>query len=252
MSAPFRYLLTAALRPEWDFLTAIYALEKLDFPLPLYRFVAFPSVALLQTGPGQKQSTISMTKFLELFSCESVLNFGTCGGLNPKMSPGDLHLASSVVMISEDQNSLKKLTLDCAEQESLQNTITAADFACHSGSLLTSNTVLKNSEEKRAAKAISQACAVDMESFGLAKICHDRGILYLSLRGVFDTVDENLESLGEPYDEVGNLSAAKISRNILKNPKLIFTLPDLKKRLNRIQTNLKPAIDWYLTQSQNP
>lgn len=251
MTTPFRHLLVAALRPEWDFLATIYALEKLDFSLPLYHFVAFPHVALLQTGPGLKQSQASMIKFLEYFSCESVLNFGTCGGLNFKMAPGDLFLPSSVAIFSEDQNSLKKLSLDCAERSSLQDAITA-NLYCHSGSLLTSNTVLKNGEEKRVAKAISQTDAVDMESFGLAKLCHDHGIRYLSLRGVFDTVDENLESLGEPYDETGNLSAIKISRNLLKNPKLILTLPDLKKRLNRIQMNLKPAIDWYLKRSQSP
>jgi len=251
MTTPFRHLLVAALRPEWDFLTTIYTLEKLDFSLPLYRFVAFPNVALLQTGPGLKQSRASMTKFLEHFSCESVLNFGTCGGLDPKMAPGDLFLASSVALFSEDQNSLKKISLDCAERSSLHDAITA-NLHCNSGSLLTSSTILKNGEEKRAAKAISQTDAVDMESFGLAKICHDRGIRYFGLRGVFDTLDENLESLGEPYDEKGDLSAIKISRNLLKNPKLIFTLPDLKKRLNRIQMNLKPAIDWYLKRSQSP
>lgn len=251
MTVSFRHLLVAALRPEWDFLTPTQALKKLDFALPLYRFVAFPNTALLQTGPGQERNLASLQKFLERFSCESLLHFGTCGGLNPEMTPGDLFLASSVVTFSGNQNGLKNLSLDCVEHSALQNIITA-NFAYHSGSLLTSNTVLKNRDEKCAAKAMSQASAVDMESFGLANLCHDRGICYLSLRGVFDTVDENLESLGEPYDEAGDLNTIKISRNLLKNPKLIFTLPDLKKRLNLIQKNLKPAIDWYLKRSQNP
>lgn len=251
MTNPFCHLLIAALRPEWDFLAASYALEKLEFVRPLYRFVQFPNALLLQSGPGQTQSTESFAKFLESYSCASVFHFGTCGGLSEGQSAGDLFLATAIIASFEDSKDCRELQLDLSEHEELR-AVLRTDLPCHGGKLLTSATVLKNAAEKCSARTLTQAGAVDMESFGLAKLCHDQDIRYLSLRGIFDTAAENLESLGEPYDNIGNLSAAKISRNLLKNPKLIFTLPDLKKRLSRIQSRLKPAIEWYIKRSQRP
>jgi adenosylhomocysteine nucleosidase len=234
-------LLVVALKPEWIHLKQNYSFTRMDDSLILYAIDNNPERALLQIGFGSEQTIRHFNEFLKKYKVHSVLHFGTSGGLSNDLNIGDIFLAHNITDGSSRIETLSEAT------NSLTDNLQSKSIPTHAGDLFTSGQVLKNKNEKQKASADFSAMAVDMESFHIAKKCKEAGCDYISARGIFDTVNDNLEDIGEPYDKQGNLKASTLAVNILKNPKLIFSLPGLKKRMDLINKNMRPVIEWYLS-----
>jgi len=237
-------LLVVALKAEWSHLKNSYKIEQQGSDHKyLFHIADFPGTFLLQVGFGPKNAGENFKKLLDSYACEGVLHFGSCGALDPGLQVGDLFVGQSLVCNLKDN----PIHIDSPYLYSLTKFLDQFRLSYQAGKLLSSDHVLKNRQEKESAANGYQASAVDMESYAIAKICQDNGIDYLAVRGVFDQVDDNLEALGEPYDEQGNLKPARLAVNLIKNPKLILQVPALKKRSDLVNRNLARVVDWYLS-----
>lgn len=241
----FRALLIAALKPEWNFIKKHTRFEKVPFAYPLYRFKNLPHAAVLQTGPGLERAEEATAAFLDAFGCERVLHIGTCGSLHSELAPCDVIAAFSVLDESGDPS--RAIICDKSGQNRLLHALTQARTPCHQGNLVSVKRPAKNTEEKRALYLATKAKAVDMESHAVATLCRDKGIGYNVVRGVFDAHNEDIEAMGEPYNEGGNLSALKLAANLIKTPKMAFALPELKKRIDLIGERLTAAVDVFVS-----
>lgn len=239
MDQVFEKLLVVALKPEWSFLKKSYGFRQHSHFKNLY-ISEQKKLGLLQLGCGPERARTIFETFLSQFSCQFVLHFGSCGGLHGELQVGDLFLAKEIVSgphrISQNHTLIDDLVSELKNQ----------DQVFHVGTLFTSPQVLKNKDEKQAAVIKHQAQAVDMESFPVADLCGVHKIPYLSLRGVFDQLDDDLQNIGEPYDKEGNLKGSALAGNILKSPQLILKLPDLKKRADTINKALSKSIQWFV------
>lgn len=233
----FEKLLVVALKPEWSFLKQNFRFQKINSQLNLYKISSkntkeqIPPCALLQIGVGLEMTKKSVSQFLESYETKSVLHFGTAGALTSDLKVGDLFLANQIM------NTLS-LAIHC--KTDLKNP------EIKPGTLLTVNSPLKNQKEKISAYEKYQAQAVDMESFSAVNLFNQKHIPYYSVRGIFDELTDNLEDIGEPYHKTGELSALKLSKNLIRSPKQILTLPKLQKKMSLIQKNLLPVILKYL------
>lgn len=222
----FRKLLVVALKPEWVFLKKKFTFQKI---LPqLYHFET--DCALLQTGMGWENAERHFEKCLENFSTKSVLHFGTAGALTEHFKTGEVAKISDITNAAHESLSL--------DPNPLPHTRPAR--------LYSSKTVLKNKEAKQTIHKKYRTDLVDMESYPIARICQIKGIPYLGIRGVFDAFSDNLENLNNPFNNTGELHPAKLTLNLITRPKLIFTLPRLKKRLEQLQKTWENIITWYL------
>ncbi|MBU0506425.1 MAG: hypothetical protein ABII18_09180 [bacterium] len=239
----FDKLLIAALKPEWSFLKQDFTIKQTAQHNNLYQITDFSDTYLLQTGSGMANAQSSLQNLMTHFIPSSVLHFGTAGSLDAKIKPEDLFLPHDIrhnaETLSIDSNLLSQITSFLNEQE----------ITHHEGTLLTVKEALINQDQKQAAAKQEQAHAVDMESFILAKLCQEKGIAYHSVRAIFDSIEDDIENLGQPYDNKGDVKATKLVTNLVKSPKLIIQLPALQKRHQRICQKLRKVIHFYLRTS---
>lgn len=221
----FEKLLVVALKPEWAFLKMRHSFESCHKAIALYRVKEIPHFGLAQIGFGPESARRNFSRILEVCDVSSVFHFGSCGALCPEMKIGDLFVPEKIVS-AEGEVSLNQ--------------------PGQNGVLYTSPSVLKNRGEKDSAQKKYAADAVDMESYPVAVLCWEKKISYRCARAVFDTLDDNLEAIGEPYDADGNIQPSKMAANLIKNPKLILELPDLKRRAGLVSQSLAPVVDEFL------
>jgi nucleoside phosphorylase len=221
----FDKLLVVALQPEWSFLKAKHSFELCSPGIALYRLRDKSDVGLAQIGFGPESARRNFSHVLTACDVTQVLHFGSCGALHPEMKISDLFAPEKIVS-AEGAVSLSQ--------------------AGQNGVLFTSSSVLKNRDEKDSARKTHNADCVDMESYPVAKQCLERGIFYHCVRAVFDTLTDNLEAMGEPYDADGNIQPSKMAVNLIKNPKLILELPDLKRRSDLVSQSLAPVVAAFL------
>lgn len=243
----FKALLIAALKPEWAFLKRRHRFEKVPFAYPLYRITDRPSAALLQTGPGLDRSHEVFSRFLREFTCERVLQFGTCGSLHSELFTGDIGAAYAVLGLNADGTPTEPVPCDISTQNRLLHVLTRDKTPFHQGTLVSVAHPAKNTDEKKRLGTITRAKAVDMESYPVAKLCRERGIPYNALRGTFDSLKEDIEAMGEPYNQAGGINPFKLAVNLIKTPKIISSLPELKRRIDLIGKRLSPAVELFLT-----
>lgn len=240
----FSILFLVALKPEWAFFKKSYNFVQIDTSPLLYQIKDIPQVALLQTGPTQNTARVSFQKFLQKYSANQILHFGTCGSLRDDFQVTELFLAQSIL-----KNEIKLLHCQDRFNQSFIRILRRHDIPFQQGKLYTSEKILKNKEEKTVARQTFSVDTVDMESYDIADICSRNKIPYTCLRGIFDSLTDNLETLGEPYNEKGNLQSLKMTKNILTHPKLIFQLPVLKKRMDVIQKRFELVIKDFLNEN---
>ncbi len=231
-SPKIQKLLVVALKPEWSFLKQHLHFNQDPDLKDLYDIAEHPGAALLQVGVEVDAARDNFLRFLEREGCQSVLHFGTSGALTPALKCGDLVSVSSV----------------CFEGETivLENPSTQGGAGQVVGKLFTSRTILKNKVEKEAAHQQTGAMAVDMESFPIAKICRERGIKYSSIRGIFDEVDDDFETLIFGFHMSGDLDVKRTAVNVLKDPRAILKIPALKKKLGLVNRAMEKVVQAYL------
>lgn len=223
----WQLLLLVALKPEWDFLRRRIKCQRLPGKIHLYQLDSDPHAALLQTGPGPDACTNNLVDFFLEHKVRSILHFGCCGALASELKNGDVFRAReitdghAVITCDAAANALSKL----AETR-----------------LYTSSVVLKNVSAKMAAAKTTGARIVDMESYPAAFLCRERGIQYDAVRGVFDSLEDDLTDMGNPCNDAGDISATRLATNILRQPRLILELPHLKKMADRVSQILEPIV----------
>lgn len=235
-------LLVVALRAEWSHLKQTWDVEKSDASGGLYWLKAHPGTALLQVGAGLSRAKNGFEEFLRKHPCGKVLHFGFCGALDSSLKVGDLFVGRAVSAASDSS----QVKITAALVDPLCGYLAAKNVPFHCGTLFSSEGALKDRTEKALIAKYYGARAVDMESYSVACLCRNRQIDYISVRGIFDVLEEDITHLGEPYDEAGDLKITRLTANLIRSPKLILKLPYLKRRYALINKNLKSAIDWFI------
>lgn len=139
---------------------------------------------------------------------------GFAGALSPSLRVGDIIAARSVQCFG------KSKTL-----ESSRNLWTAAweNKAIEAKMLLTADNVISSVEEKRRLSPFAQA--VDMESFAVLSVAHERGVSALPIRVITDRLDEDMPiDIATTVDEKGQVKIGGVVRYVVRHP---FQLPAL-------------------------
>ena len=116
-----------------------------------------------------------------------VLSFGLCGGLDSALRPGDLLLAETVLL--PDGTSLPTSS---PHRDRLHARLETAGLSPIGGTLAGTDTPVATAEAKRAHFERTGACAVDMESHGVAGAAQAAGVPMLVVRAVADPAARTL------------------------------------------------------------
>jgi adenosylhomocysteine nucleosidase len=192
------------------------------------------SVVFCQTGVGMNPAHEGIEKLFSHFQPSLILSVGYAGAAHPELKTGDLILANEIRSESGD-----RFIIGTQHAVSLlEQIIQEEQIPYRIGLLLTVWKMAGQEGKKKAGQ--SGALAVDMETAATAAVTAKKGISILSLRTIFDPLDEELPFLEGPADENNPLAF------LIKSPKSILNIPKYF-RMNQIcQKNLARVIARFI------
>ena len=201
-------------------------------------------LTLIATGIGAKRARETARRALEVFPrAKMVISAGVAGALSEGLRPGDLVLADRLLLGSSESSSIAHLLpLDLEQVRAAEHALRAAGLRFATGAMLTAGRVLADGAAKRAAKEQSGAIAVDMESAVIGLEAAARGIPFVCVRAVLDTIDDEIPAaeLGGADGRVRPLAATTF---LMRHPATILKLPRLMRNLSRATASLADALD---------
>lgn len=239
MSHKFKKLLAVALKPEWSFLKQELKIKTYSREHQLYTLLDSENLGLIQIGLGPKNTQTRLENFFNDFTCNSIFNFGSCGALDPQFQTGDLFLAHAIWGENESLNTVTSLS------DSLESHFKNIEVRYHKGNLFSSHKIIIGQTEKESISHNFNCQTIDMEAFTIAKLCQTHKTKFLCVKSVFDEFKDDLSNLGNINHPNGNLDGAKLAVNLIKAPKLILKLPELKAKMTKVNQNLAKVIKWY-------
>ena len=143
-----------------------------------------PAVRIIRTATGKRCCKTMDRLASETSDVSLLLGSGFCGGIDPRLQTGDLFLAHTIRHRGEDVH------IDSRLLDQAHHALDSGPATLHVGLCESADHVLQSGDKRALAEA--GVAAVDMESGPLARWAADRGIPFLTLRGVLDSVEMDL------------------------------------------------------------
>ena len=142
-----------------------------------------------------------------------VVSWGLCGGLDPRLRPGDLILGSEVV---SDEGAVRA---DEAVTSSLAQRLGGAGARVFVGRLAASDAPVLTAAAKAELRCATGAAAVDMESLIAGRFALELRIPFAILRAVADPAERNLPPLVlKAVDSDGGISVQAVIGELIRSP----------------------------------
>lgn len=201
----------------------------------LIQFAEFRNVPIVfcRTGIGIANAHEATERLLEHVRPSLLLSLGCAGGTHPDLKPGDMILPPE---IRSETPTDRFATFEQSRQE-LERLIREENLPYRLGPLMT--------VWRMAGKAVKEeigsrgAACVDMETAAVAAVAEKAGIPFVSLRAIFDPLEEDFPSQ-EPYDEEHPVSY------LLRNPKVMLKIPRYARAAALCQKNLFRVVSRFI------
>jgi purine-nucleoside phosphorylase len=201
----------------------------------LLQFASFRGVSVVfcRTGVGIANAHEAAERLLEHATPALLLSIGCAGATHPDLKPGDFVLTTEI----RSETPTDRFLTSEKDRNDVERLLREEDLPYRPGPLMTVWKIAgKAAKEEMGSKGV--AC-VDMETAAVAVIAEKAGIPLLSLRTIFDTLEEEFPS-EEPYDEEHPLSY------LLRNPKLILKIPRYMRTSSLCQKHLFRVVSRFI------
>src|SRR5271163_4762650 len=142
-----------------------------------------------------------------------VISWGVCGGLDPRLRPGDLLLGSEVVSADE------RITTDKAVTSSLMQRLIDGGVRVTVQRVAGVSAPVSTAVAKAELRGATGAAAVDMESLPAGRFALERRTPFAILRAVADPADRDLPPLVfKAVDSDGGIKTAAVVRDLVRSP----------------------------------
>lgn len=195
--------------------------------------VQLPSGTLLYiAGMGAKQAHAA-AELLIARGATALLSWGSAGGLQPKLLPGNLILPKTVSypkkgIFSTDHGWHNRLVTRLANHLDI-----------HTESLAQSHTVLRNPAEKFDFGKQEDAIAVDIESGSVAEVADEKNLPFMAIRAIADPLEQNIPpSALTAIDERGRLRPFHLLGTLARRPADFLLLNQLRRNFSAARTAL--------------
>ena len=232
-----KVLLTFAVEPEFAPLRKLRQFEEFRIgDVSVYQArIGRATVDVVVTGMGpanaQRAAEAAMSVPHTICICS-----GFCGALKSEHHVGDI-LAARVV-----EQMGKNKTIQCS-----QGLVTNAwgDGAKHAQHFLSSEKIVATAEEK--ARLAPFADAVDMESFAILSVAHERKLSAVAIRVVSDRFDQDVPvDFSATVDETGRVRIAGVLQKVVFHPINIPALIRLGRESKTAAEGLANFLEAYI------
>lgn len=180
---------------------------------------------LVSTGVGKVNAATYTQILIENFSPAYVINVGIAGGLNEKLKPLEIVIGSSYshhdVNITQMENLFPKTSVFSADPYLLE-LFTNNNIKGLTGPIVSGETFISDTEERKMIIDKFQAIAVDMETSAMAHTCFINDIPFISLRGISDLANDDADISYDINEASASDQVGEMLLRVLKLSKLSF------------------------------
>jgi adenosylhomocysteine nucleosidase len=192
-------------------------------------------ISVLLTGMGRKKAGVEATKVIWDADVDFCISSGLAGGLRPEHLAGEILVPSEVVNAEAASVTCDTELIELAEKNGAKKV----------GTFYTGSDVVLFAEEKK--RLGTKADAVEMESFEILEEAKGFGSKVLAVRGISDTVNEDLPlDFNRVATDGGEVSLAKVLGQILRNPGAIRPLVRFGKQSRIASEKLSIFLDGFI------
>jgi adenosylhomocysteine nucleosidase len=210
-------------------------------------------ILLVQSGPGKERAERAAAYLLDHFSVVPLLSIGFAGALSPEPKVGDVVLCRHLYCSNGDGVGDSRLESRCSSDiglVSLSRDLVgqAAGKLLEGDSVTVRRLIGEPAIKERLGKAFS-ALAVDMESYWIARIASSKGIPFLAVRAISDSMEEGLPPMERFTDSRLAWRWEKAMPYFLFYPLEIKRLIGLYHNARQARRNLTAFVDLFLSHS---
>lgn len=190
-------------------------------------------VVFCRTGLGILNAREAAERLLEYLRPTLILSVGWAGAANAELKTGDLVLPSEI----GSESTPERFVLDETARSELERLIREEQIPYQTGPLVTLSKLGGKSAKEEAGQ--KGAAAIDMETAAIAAVAEKAKIPFVSLRVIFDTLEEELP-FSVPFDENHPVQF------LLKNPRAILKIPRYARMNRTCQRNLARILSRFI------
>jgi adenosylhomocysteine nucleosidase len=205
-------------------------------------------ILLIQTGIGKDRAERAATLACEKYSLSGLISFGFGGSLTDRLKVGDLILCRSLLSSDPSETALQVESDPAFLEAGLS--LRMDGFPALPGICISVEKLITDPVEKRLLGQQYVADVVDMESYWVGKASQDRGIPFLAIRAISDTVDRRLPDLGDLNSLPGHM-VRKAAGFIFAHPRELPGALTSLRDLRLAQRGLTQFLDSFLDK-ENP
>ncbi len=197
-------------------------------------------VLFVRTGIGAKRAERETAAALERYDVGAVIAVGFAGGLDPSLATGDVVVADPVKVLGDPP---------CELRAAAQLLAAASNLAVRRGRVLSGESVIRTSAEKRRLGSEHDALAIEMEFAGIARAVGDVPTIYL--RAILDDAGLDLPlDFSRVVDGDGRLRPLRMAAALLRHPGAVAGLLDLRRRVETASRALAACVAELVTALQ--
>lgn len=168
---------------------------------------------------------------------------GVSGGLDPKLEPGDLVLADSV--IQKNGNTCKQVWEGNSKfVEIVYTALIAKGIPAYRGPIITVQKPVLSARNKQALFTKTKALATDMESAAVAVVANKAGLPFFALRTMCDVATRTVPiEIFDCLNQAGHVRLLHLFRMLLLKPPLVSDLLRSKRDFAVALATLRRA--WH-------
>lgn len=177
---------------------------------------------LRQSGMGAERAQQAARSLLDA-GATALLSWGTAGGLDPTLRPGDVALPVTVV-----PSAGAGLEVDLPWHARLRKCLAGSNV--NTGPLIQSPRVVAEPADKAELFQSTGAVAVDMESAAIAQVCKDANQPFVAIRAIADPASRSIPAaVVKAMDVNGRVSLSTLGLAVIGQPRLFSVLLQLRK-----------------------
>lgn len=193
-------------------------------------------VVLGSTGDGPERAAAGLEQIFDAFEPAEILFLGVAGGLAPELAVGDVVVGTEIRDAPAPDPALLERALSIR--------------GAFPGKIASTNRIATTAAEKAQIYEATGAAAIDLESATWARVAAARGIPFIIVRAVSDTVSETLPiDFNRFMDAGGHVRRWRVVLEALTHP---WIIPDLRRLRDRVQLAAERLADFAVSFSDFP
>jgi adenosylhomocysteine nucleosidase len=203
-------------------------------------------VLLAQTGPGRDNAQQAVRLVLDGCRPRMVMALGFAGALTADLGVGDLVLCEEVYRLGDGGTLSSPVQCDQGLLELATKALEPGGLAARRGNSVTVDEECSDPRAKEDLGRLGPVQVVEMENYWVAREARERGVPFVAVRVISDTLHQALPEGCNFVDQRGETDLGRAALHVLRHPGSVVPLLRLSANARQAAANLTAFATAFL------